>query len=113
MLNRDEDRELRLLPATNLEIMGDAESANDQPAVTMTAAQQLARAAQELSSRFEKAQEAFRTQEAELAATATPIGTEDQPSRIRIRLEKILGTAMKARVARPQESICLITTPPI
>ncbi len=95
-INKDEDRELRLLPATNLELMGDAESANDQPAVTMNAAQQLARAAQELSSRFEKAQEAFRTQEAELAATSTPIGTDDQPSRIRVRLEKILLTAMKA-----------------
>ncbi len=72
------------------------DSANDQPAVTQVAAEQLARAAQELSSRFEKAQDAFRTQEAELAATATPIGTDDSPSRIRIRLEKILRTAMSA-----------------
>ncbi len=106
----DDDRELRVLPAVNLEILGDVDSANDHTAVTQVAAEQLARAAQELSSRFEKAQDAFRTQEAELAATATPIGTDDSPSRIRIRLEKILRTAMSATGCVAGDCTCLITT---
>ncbi len=92
----DSESDLRVLPAVNLEILGDAESANDQPSVTQSAAEQLARAAKELSARFERAQEAFRTQEAELAATATPIGTDDRPSFTRVRLEKILRIAMSA-----------------
>jgi phosphoserine phosphatase RsbU/P len=87
---------LRLLPAFDGNIAGDAESQNDSPSVTRDLAEQLAAAATELAQRLEQAQAAFRVQEAELAVSATPTGTPDQSSRLVQRLERLLQQAAAA-----------------
>lgn len=87
---------VRLLPAFTGEICGGVETQADSPSVTRDLAEQLAAAATELAKRLEQTQAAYRTQEAELAVTATPTGTPDQSSRLAQRLEKLLQRAAAA-----------------
>lgn len=87
---------LRLLPAFDGSIAGDVETHSESPSVTRDLAEQLASAASELSRRLEQAQTAYRTQEAELAVTATPTGTPDSSSRLLLRLERLLQKAAGA-----------------
>lgn len=86
----------RLLPAFDGAIAGDAETQNESPSVTRDLAEQLAVAATELSRKLEQAQKAYRSQEAELAVTATPTGTPDSSSRLLERLERLLRKAAEA-----------------
>lgn len=100
-LNRTDKKEpvanaLRLLPAFDGDLVGDADSQSESPSVTRDLAEQLAAAATELARRLEQAQTAFRAQEAELAVTATPTGTPDQSSRLAQRLERLLQQAATA-----------------
>jgi len=91
------DREpVRLLPAFDGDIAGDAESQAHSPSVTRDLAEQLASAAADLARRLEQAQDAYRVQEAELAVTSTPTGTPDQSSRLLLRLERLLKQAVAA-----------------
>lgn len=87
---------LRLLPAFDGAIAGDAQTQHDSPSVNHELAERLAWAASELARRLEQAQTAHRAQEAELAVTATPTGTTDQPSRLLQRLERLLKQAAAA-----------------
>ncbi len=87
---------MRLLPAFNAAMLGNVESQVDSPSVTRELAEQLASAAADLARRLEQAQIAYRTQEAELAVTATPTGTPDQSSRLLQRLERLLKQAAAA-----------------
>jgi len=86
----------KLLPAFDGGLLNDADAYNESPSVTRDLAEHLAIAATELSRRLEEAQAAFRTQEAELAATATPTGTPDSSSRLLTRLDRVLRQAIAA-----------------
>jgi sigma-B regulation protein RsbU (phosphoserine phosphatase) len=87
---------LRLLPAFDGAMIGDADTQNESPAVTRDLAEQLALAASDLARRLEQIQAAYRTQEAELAVTSTPTGTPDQSGRLLERLERLLKHAAAA-----------------
>ncbi|MGV3485145.1 MAG: hypothetical protein ACO1RT_12070, partial [Planctomycetaceae bacterium] len=87
---------LKLLPAFDGALVGDVETHNESPSVNRELAEHLASAAAALATRLEQTQAAYRTQEAELAVTATPTGTTDQPSRLLQRLERLLKQAAAA-----------------
>ncbi len=86
----------QLIPALDASIAGDASTHNDSPSVNRALAEQLAAAANELATKLQKTQDAYRAQEAELAVTATPTGTPDQSSRLASRLERLLAKAAAA-----------------
>lgn len=87
---------LRLLPAFDGTLVADTQLQAECPSVNRELAERLASAASELARRLENAQAAYRTQEAELAVTATPTGTVDQSSRLLQRLERLLKQAAAA-----------------
>lgn len=86
----------RILPAYDGDLMGDAETYSESPSVSRDRAESLAAAATNLARRLQQAQSAYRAQEAELAATATPTGTSGLATGLATRLEQLLTKAMAA-----------------
>ena len=87
---------IRLRPVIDNALMGDLDALAQLPVVRRDAAEQLALAGAELSRLFQQSLDAFEQQEAELAATATPVASTRAKDPIAARLQRVLDRALAA-----------------
>lgn len=89
-------RFIRLRPVIDNALMGDLDALAQLPVVRRDAAEQLALAGAELSRLSQQSLDAFEQQEAELAATATPVASSCAKDPIAARLQRVLDRALAA-----------------
>jgi len=87
---------VRLRPVIDNALMGDLDALSDVPMVSREAAEQLAIAGSDLAQLFQQSLDAFEHQEAELAATATPVAASDTADQVAARLQRVLDRARSA-----------------
>lgn len=89
-------RFVRLRPVVDNALMGDVDALSEMPVVRREAAEQLALAGEQLARLVQQSLDAFEKQEAELAATATPVAANQAGEQIATRLQRLLDRALAA-----------------